>query len=91
MRELLLPPTTQEVKAVWGKKRTIVHRIGCVCVWLGLGYYPAGYELPWPYRIKESDGNQTFDKSGPEAKGTKTSKQADPVVLPTQQDLAWMG
>ena len=40
----------------------------------------------------ESDGNQTFDKSGPEVKDTKTlAKQADTVVLPMQQDLAWMG
>ena len=33
MRELLLPPTTQEVKAVWEKKRTIYakNRV-CVCV-----------------------------------------------------------
>ena len=93
MRELLLPPTTQEVKTVWEKKDNHAQNrvCVCVCVWLGLGYYPAGYELPWTYRIKDFDGNQTFDKSGPEAKGTKTSKQADPIVLPTQQDLAWMG
>lgn len=65
-----------------------MHRIGCVCVCVA-GYYPAGYELPWTYRIMESDGNQTSDESGPEVKGTKTlAKQADPVVLPMQQDLA---
>ena len=81
-----------------------MHRIGsvcvcvcvcgcvCVCVWLGLGYYQAGYELPWTYRIMESDGNQTFVKSGPQVKDTKTlAKQADAIVLPMQQDLAWMG
>lgn len=61
----------------------------CVCGW-DLGVTRLDMNLLGHIEIKESDGNQTFDKSGPEAKGTKTSKEADPM-LPMQQDLAWMG